>query len=341
MDNYTTETTERLHIDFAKEAYRASNKKDYIKQMTTWIDRREKLWAIQSSVCRDDKNPHLRPDHISSSRHRPSSKALAGGGPVYSIDIAKQHVGTATFQELKIKYRADLFEEEMSYFIVQYSHLQTTKRRLTRRPKERIDLLFTEVNVWHHLKFRLPNFQTYKSDGNYIEDKATITPVGGNGALSGCFPTVVVVGDANKVKETGLEGKLLSSCHREFDLIGIFAPGIKIGRLRVIFEIPKAALPHTFAAEITPPKHLAYIEWYSLSDTKDADSHLYDVRKITAPDQRKASIVELKDVRRTCQLWPKFGPVANKEWTSANVLDKCNHFYLSNFTDMYTFQSFY
>ncbi|KAJ3846007.1 hypothetical protein EV368DRAFT_53336, partial [Lentinula lateritia] len=40
---YNTEWSERLHIDFAKLAYRASNKRDYIKQMTCWLDRREKV----------------------------------------------------------------------------------------------------------------------------------------------------------------------------------------------------------------------------------------------------------------------------------------------------------
>ncbi|TFY51720.1 hypothetical protein EVJ58_g10417 [Rhodofomes roseus] len=42
-DNYNTETTERLHIDFAKEAYRATNRKDEFPQMTKWLERREKV----------------------------------------------------------------------------------------------------------------------------------------------------------------------------------------------------------------------------------------------------------------------------------------------------------
>ncbi|KAF9052541.1 hypothetical protein BDP27DRAFT_1433862 [Rhodocollybia butyracea] len=42
---FNTELSERLHIDFAKLGYQASNKRDYIKQMTLWLDRREKvLW---------------------------------------------------------------------------------------------------------------------------------------------------------------------------------------------------------------------------------------------------------------------------------------------------------
>lgn len=40
-DGYSSESPERLHIDFAKSAYRASNKKNYIKQMTKWLMRQE------------------------------------------------------------------------------------------------------------------------------------------------------------------------------------------------------------------------------------------------------------------------------------------------------------
>lgn len=40
-DGFNTELAERLHIDFAKEAYRAGNHRDYIAQMTVWLRRRE------------------------------------------------------------------------------------------------------------------------------------------------------------------------------------------------------------------------------------------------------------------------------------------------------------
>jgi Plavaka transposase len=42
-DNYNTENTERLHIDLAKDAYRATNHKDEYPQMTTWLERKEKV----------------------------------------------------------------------------------------------------------------------------------------------------------------------------------------------------------------------------------------------------------------------------------------------------------
>ncbi|KAJ6453502.1 hypothetical protein C8R45DRAFT_765134, partial [Mycena sanguinolenta] len=40
---FNTEAPERLHIDYAKDAYRASNKKDYIAQMTVWLQRQEAI----------------------------------------------------------------------------------------------------------------------------------------------------------------------------------------------------------------------------------------------------------------------------------------------------------
>lgn len=43
-DNYNTETSERLHIDFTKDAYRATNHKDEYPQMTKWLERREKIF---------------------------------------------------------------------------------------------------------------------------------------------------------------------------------------------------------------------------------------------------------------------------------------------------------
>jgi hypothetical protein len=42
-DNYNTEYTERLHIDYAKDAYHATNHKDKFVQMTYWLKHKEKI----------------------------------------------------------------------------------------------------------------------------------------------------------------------------------------------------------------------------------------------------------------------------------------------------------
>lgn len=54
-DGFNSEATERLHIDYAKIGYRSTNKKGYIKQMTKWLTRQEKIhrfeaylqWAVE------------------------------------------------------------------------------------------------------------------------------------------------------------------------------------------------------------------------------------------------------------------------------------------------------
>ena len=49
-DNYDTQYSERLHIDMAKDAYRATNKKDELTQMTRWLERREKILRHEKFV---------------------------------------------------------------------------------------------------------------------------------------------------------------------------------------------------------------------------------------------------------------------------------------------------
>ncbi|KAG2756755.1 hypothetical protein P692DRAFT_20715018, partial [Suillus brevipes Sb2] len=43
-DGFNSELPECLHIDFAKEVYRASNKRDYEEQMALWLQRREAVF---------------------------------------------------------------------------------------------------------------------------------------------------------------------------------------------------------------------------------------------------------------------------------------------------------
>jgi hypothetical protein len=60
-DGYNTETPERLHIEFAKRAYKATNQHDFFDQMTVYLERRERVakfdaylhWAIPGYAVRD------------------------------------------------------------------------------------------------------------------------------------------------------------------------------------------------------------------------------------------------------------------------------------------------
>ncbi|KAF8871026.1 hypothetical protein BD779DRAFT_1613985 [Infundibulicybe gibba] len=54
-DGYNSESPERLHIDFAKDAFRASNRKDYHEQMALWLQRREAMWQREAYISTHDE----------------------------------------------------------------------------------------------------------------------------------------------------------------------------------------------------------------------------------------------------------------------------------------------
>ncbi|CDO72407.1 hypothetical protein BN946_scf184977.g106 [Trametes cinnabarina] len=58
-DGFSTEISERLHIDCVKSAYRASNRKEYVKQMLAWLSRREKMRWLKLYMSWSEKRSHM------------------------------------------------------------------------------------------------------------------------------------------------------------------------------------------------------------------------------------------------------------------------------------------
>ena len=116
--------------------------------------------------------------------------------------------------------------------------------------------------------------------------------------------------------------------------------GHRVGQIRLIFKIPRTPLQDLLPAENEQnhPEHLAYIEWFSPFTHPDPNHGLYKLTRSLNGGQRLASIVEIKDIRRSCQLWPAFGPVAPRDWSSSNVLEQCSTFFVSAFSDLHAYQ---
>ncbi|KAG1897449.1 uncharacterized protein F5891DRAFT_1129914 [Suillus fuscotomentosus] len=60
-DGFNTELPERLHIDFAKDSYRASNKRDYEEQMALWLQCQEAVFIRSTYLDWLSQQPHSNP----------------------------------------------------------------------------------------------------------------------------------------------------------------------------------------------------------------------------------------------------------------------------------------
>ena len=81
------------------------------------------------------------------------------------------------------------------------------------------------------------------------------------------------------------------------------------------------------------PEHLAYIEWFTPFTTPRPDHGLYKVSRALRQGARLGSVIPIDQLERSCHLFPDFGAVAPREWTSSNVLEMCPTFYVNSFSD--------
>ncbi len=143
-DNVNTQYTEWLHIDFAKDAYDATNHKDEFTQMTLWLERKEKIlrhnqfiqWQLTG--CRTSQTqiwtlPGLELDHSLRLTKHPTVRAE-------SLDTIINDYGATHFRNALVCYL-----------------VLANDPNLTRQQVERkiwgVRLLFVCLPVWHRLKF--------------------------------------------------------------------------------------------------------------------------------------------------------------------------------------------
>lgn len=111
---------------------------------------------------------------------------------------------------------------------------------------------------------------------------------------------------------TGVTGKrsVLSKCQR-VELTSNL--GYRVAQIRVIFSLNPRHTRNLFLPGVTPPKHLAYVEWLSPVTDPEPDHLMYRVKRSTKDGERLASSIPVGNIRRSVHLLPKFGPVAPQE----------------------------
>ncbi|CDO77553.1 hypothetical protein BN946_scf184912.g52 [Trametes cinnabarina] len=326
-DNYDTQYTERLHIDFAKEAYRATNHKDELPQMTTWLKRREKIlrheifinWRLRRLPGTSEARASSHSGGQASSGEHQAVSAL---GPTLQQDDRSHNSGltriritrypsvnSVTFAKAARAYGATLLPEALSRFVVQYRDPGLSLAE-ARREATSVYLRFESVPAFHRLKFILNDAQDLGiMDDSYDTAHARPARHDRRGRpVPGRFDTVLINEDG-RGSTTGIHG-------------------YRVGRIRLIFKIPRRASERLFPGMI-PPGQLAYVDWFS---TFTAPNPVHGLYKVSRPRGRSGeklpSVIPVNQIRRSCHLYPDFGPVAPRDWSSSTVLDQCEQFWV-------------
>lgn len=151
-NGYNTEIGERLHIDFAKDAYDATNKKkdQYLQQMCEWLECRERMnylghWHAHKNKTTFD--PRKRPPDQRA--HEP-------------IEYAKEPAGgMCSFDDLSANHHAEAMPAALTEFLDDYCNDQWTAKfpnvPAPDFPSIRSSMRFP---VWFNMKFYTPDLQT-------------------------------------------------------------------------------------------------------------------------------------------------------------------------------------
>ncbi|KAJ3735343.1 hypothetical protein DFJ43DRAFT_1037221 [Lentinula guzmanii] len=272
-DNFNTEYTELLHIDLAKDAYDATNKKDELSQMTKWLERKEKVMKHASYVC--------------------------------------------------WRQSATFFKAALARFVIQLRRPDVSGSRLDDEASG-IFLGVSHVSVYHRIKYIHQDFFTQVSS---TDDSIHVQPaqVGKYGKIVPArFDTALIrITDSNRPQE------IMSNT--------------RVARVRLVFTLPDKITNKLFA-DVSPdsqPLYLAYVEWFTpFSPSPDPNHRLHKISHCEVDGGRLASVVDIHRLVRSVHLFPKFGHIANCNWTSSSVLDECKTFFVNLDSDRHMYQLF-
>lgn len=166
-DNYNTETFERLHIEFVKKPWRATNKKDEFPQMIDWLTRQEKLQMFDNYITLMGKAYTKTPK------------------PHLAISLAKHPAAIKSIHSIVTDHRATNFIYHLQDYL---NSLQDYSVRRPRSAVPNLGIPFDTLNVWYQFKM------VHEDDSTQEKDQVKANPPGPNLA-HGRFDTVVVLLD--------------------------------------------------------------------------------------------------------------------------------------------------
>ncbi|KAJ3780005.1 hypothetical protein GGU10DRAFT_397894 [Lentinula aff. detonsa] len=305
FDNFNTEYMERLHIDLAKDAYHATNKKDELSQMTIWLEWKEKVlkhvayidWSLSG------KHPPLRSHCIP-----------LGMNTVRTLKMTKHPSLRVKVADVVEKYGATFFKAAIARFVAQLKQPQLSGVRLD-DAAENLSLDFSHVHAYHRVKYIYQDsFTGMWSTADSIHAQPARRDKNGH-TVPGRFDTALI-----RITDTTAEP-------------------IKINQdTRIAQSVSEELFWDVSVHE--RPRYVAYLEWFTSFTTLDDTHGLYKVSCSNVEGGCLASVVDIERFICSAHLIPQFSHIANREWTSSTVLEECPSFFVNSHSDRHIYQLF-
>ncbi|KAF8155894.1 hypothetical protein B0H34DRAFT_850935 [Crassisporium funariophilum] len=321
-NNYNTEMFERLHIDFAKDGWRATNHRDEFPQMICWLSRREKIATFEKYLAQNTTNtPHSpEPDNPEAASAQPATPSTPSTHGESRISIAKHpNSPQRRIETIETQHNCPDFIYYLKVFLNKYR-----AHPIPQQDFPYIKLPFSSLDVYHMFRFHPTSIHDEEEEKDMVK---TLPITHQNSA--GRFDTVIVFVNEN-AESTGIQGT-------------------RVGRVRVIFTLPPTITEYGVsipAPEAWPTAPLAFVEWYSTFSSTPIEQHgmMYNIKKIknTQGTRCQGAIIPLTDIRQSCMLFPMLERNSDNvpdAWTPDNTLDMALSFLLNNWLSKYSYQT--
>ncbi|KAF7370020.1 hypothetical protein MSAN_00632000 [Mycena sanguinolenta] len=301
-DGFNTESPERLHIDYAKNAYRASNRKDYLEQMTVWLQRQEAVARFSTYLdwAHPKPTPALPQLLTASASTAASTSAHAGNAPDSlsaagassapstpadkdSVVISRRHLSMAKLPSTRPVSASHISSPEghnaTRFIPALINFLGLANSRFTPRP-------FDMFGTWKRISFELPHIpeigQRHRTNLVRATAPAPPNPSQRKAAAPACLDFALIrTGEANPFT------------------LGTALEGLRVAQVKVIFQLPS----YYPAKPGSPP--LAYIEWMTPLRTPDTLDGYYHLTRSTRQNLPYAEIITVDRIVRNVMLIPQ------------------------------------
>ncbi|KAL6305981.1 hypothetical protein BKA93DRAFT_816611 [Sparassis latifolia] len=308
-DGFNTELPERLHIDYAKEAYRASNRRDYEEQMALWLQRQEAVY--QRGAYLTWTTPQARP---------PINVDEGYDSDAEDDEPVECHITEPTESVHQLA-------KTCPHLRTSVGHLQTAHGAVDFLPA--LTVFLQRHCPWNSI---LPGAQDRFDVYNQIIVQMPFDPRVGDKHNRMRIRAVPMVPPSSTGHKPGspahFDMALVCTDRAAFSRRGF--QGLRVGQVRVVFRLPRQ-----FGHYARP---LAYVEWFTdFRPQPDHTTNLYQVSRSTRNHRRNAEVVHVDDLVRPCHLVPKCGANIDEAWNTDNVYELATSFYLNPFIDVHMF----